>query len=505
MALSDAIWASMEYSQIIMAVICFFFLHRLSLSSGLPWNWPLVGMLPMMFLNFHRIYDKFTDILEMTNGVWFTDTDMLITADSANVQHIMSANVSNYPKGPESKKIFDVFGDVLFNSDHDEWKHHRKMSHSIFNDRRFHHFTPVINRGVLEKGLIPILEQVSKEGLEVDLQDIFERFMLDATCLMLTGYDPGSLRNGFPNVPFSRAMDDATEAIFVRHILPEKLWKLQKWLGIGQEKKMTRARETLDDIAADYIRKKQEQLRVSKDDDQEVFNTLRCFLTEDEAVGSTKHPYNVMRDTIIGLTFAGRDTVSVALAWFFWLLSENPLVESKIREELETNLSQNEASKCRFFFDIEELNKLVYLRGALCETLRLFAPIPFQIRTTAKTDTLPSGHRIKAKTKIVLCTYAVGRMKSIWGEDCLEFKPERWVSEKGGIVIEPSNKFLAFSSGPRICPGKELAFIRMKAVVAAIMHNYNIQVVKSHPVLPPTSIVLRLSMALKVKITKRGD
>ncbi|KAK3017204.1 hypothetical protein RJ639_007759 [Escallonia herrerae] len=314
MALSDAIWASVEYSQIIMAVICLIFLHRLSLSSGLPWNWPLVGMLPMMFLNFHRIYDKFTDILEMTNGVfpfkgvWFTGTDMLITADSANVQHIMSANVSNYPKGPESKKIFDVFGDVLFNSDHDEWRHHRKMSHSIFNDRRFHHFTPVINRCILEKGLIPILEQVSKEGLEVDLQDIFERFMFDATCLMLTGYDPGSLRNGFPSVPFSRAMDDATEAIFVRHILPEKLWKLQKWLGIGHEKKMTSARETLDDIAADYIRKKQEQLRVSKDDDQEVFNTLRCFLTEDEAVGSTKHPYNVLRDTIIGLMFAGRDT-----------------------------------------------------------------------------------------------------------------------------------------------------------------------------------------------------
>ncbi|PWA79675.1 cytochrome P450 [Artemisia annua] len=43
------------------------------------------------------------------------------------------------------------------------------------------------------------------------------------------------------------------------------------------------------------------------------------------------------------------------------------------------------------------------------------------------------------------------RMRSIWGEDCKEFKPERWISKNGGIKHEPSYKFTTFGSGPRTC------------------------------------------------------
>ncbi|KAK9276518.1 hypothetical protein L1049_006052 [Liquidambar formosana] len=83
--------------------------------------------------------------------------------------------------------------------------------------------------------------------------------------------------------------------------------------------------------------------------------------------------------------------------------------------------------------------------------------------------------------------YAVGRMASVWGKDCLEFKPERWISEEGGIKHEPSHKFFAFSAGPRTCPGKELGLIRMKAIAATIIHNYHVQAYLSlssqqHPV-----------------------
>ncbi|KAA8530939.1 hypothetical protein F0562_005602 [Nyssa sinensis] len=91
----------------------------------------------------------------------------------------------------------------------------------------------------------------------------------------------------------------------------------------------------------------------------------------------------------------------------------------------------------------------------------------------------------------------MGRTKSVWGNDCLEFKPERWVPEKGGIKIEPSKKFLVFSSGPRSCPGKELSFLRMNAIAAAIIHNYHLQLAEGHPVTPAISIILHMKHGLK--------
>lgn len=169
-------------------------------------------------------------------------------------------------------------------------------------------------------------------SLIVDLQDFFLRFMFDTTCMVVTGYDPGSLRTGFPEVAFSRSLDEISQAIYLRLILPERIWKLQRWLGVGEEKKLSKARKTLDEIVEKYITIKQQQLSFSDDNDQESFDTLKCFLTKDEIGGSIAHPYGTIRDTIIGLTFAGRDTTSVVLTWFFWLISGTPLSNPRLEK-----------------------------------------------------------------------------------------------------------------------------------------------------------------------------
>lgn len=99
--------------------------------------------------------------------------------------------------------------------------------------------------------------------------------------------------------------------------------------------------------------------------------------------------------------------------------------------------------------------------------------------------------------------YAMGRMESIWGDDCLEFKPERWISERGTIKHEPSYKFLAFNAGPRTCIGKEVAFMQVKAVAATIIHNYQVEVVEDHPIEPNVSVILYMKHGLKVRVNKR--
>ncbi|KAL7210384.1 hypothetical protein ACSBR1_031858 [Camellia fascicularis] len=501
--------ASLGYCEVLSALICFLFLFFLSttVDDVLPWNWPLFGMLPTLLCHVHQIHDWATRVLCQAGGTFlfkgpfFANMNMLVTVDPSNVHYIMNSNFLNFPKGPQFLKIFDVFGNTFINSDSDMWRNQRKLAQLQLSHPRFHRLLVKTTQDKVEKGLIKVLEHVSKQGLVVDLQDLFQRLTFDTTCILVTGYDPGCLSIDLPHVPFAKAMDDVTEAIFIRHVIPESVWKFQRWVSVGHEKKLTNARKTLDHIIEKYISMKRDELsRVikSNDEEEEGVDLLTLYLNEEEIKNDSKF----LRDTVLNFMIAGRDTTSSALTWFLWLVSTHPDIEEKIREELKSNIPTKEANKWRLF-GIEEVSKLVYLHSALCEALRLYPPVPFQHKKPLKPDKLPSGHCVDPKMKILFSLYAMGRMKFIWGEDCVEFKPERWLSERGTIKHEPSYKFLAFNAGPRTCLGKEVAFTQMKAVSAAIIHNYNVRVVEGHPVVPNASIILCMKHGLKVKVTKR--
>ncbi|KAL8469436.1 hypothetical protein ACS0TY_032325 [Phlomoides rotata] len=211
-----------------------------------------------------------------------------------------------------------------------------------------------------------------------------------------------------------------------------------------------------------------------------------------------------LKDTALNLMFAGRDTTSTCLTWLFWLIAVNPCAENKIREEIETELKLKEDNKKWRFFNVQESRKLRYLHGALCESLRLFPPVALEHKAPIRPDVLPSGHYLGENAKLIFSFYSVGRMESVWGRECLEFKPERWITPSGGLKHEPSYKFPAFNAGPRTCLGKEMAFVQMKMVAATIMYHYNIQLVEGHPVLPRDSIILQARHGLKVRLSKRN-
>ena len=194
----------------------------------------------------------------------------------------------------------------------------------------------------------------------------------------------------------------------------------------------------------------------------------------------------------------GKDGISAMLIWFFWIVATHPYVEAKILGEIKKHLLDKGKLKD---FNIDELSKLVYLHGAICESLSLYPPVPFEHICSVQSDILPSGHSTRPNTKMICSLYSMGRMESIWGQDCLDFKPERWISERGRIVHVPSFKFITFNAGPRTCLGKD--FIQMKIIASTILWNYNGQVVEGHPASPSISVVLHMKHCLKARIRKR--
>ncbi|KAL3821127.1 hypothetical protein ACJIZ3_007032 [Penstemon smallii] len=435
-------------------------------------NWPLLGMLSGLLQHSHRVHDKVTQVFIECDGTvefkgpWFCKMDMLATGDPANINHILTENFSNYPKGPEFRKIFEILEDGILNVESELWKFHRRSSLLFMNH--------------VDNGLFPVLDYFSEHGTDVDLQDIFQRLAFDIVCKMILDYDPRSLCNDLPYIPAEKTFNDAVDALFYRHVLPESIWKLQKWLGIEED---------------------------HDDDDFNFFKFYRKAYEEnnknDGSWTTRTNSRDFLRDISLNYMLASRDATSTCLTWLFWLIATNPLVEVKILQEIKTILHLKEDKKWRLF-NVEESHKLVYLHGALCESLRLFPPVPLQHKTSTHPDILPSGHYIGENAKVIISFYSVGRMEKVWGKDCLEFKPERWITEHGKIKHEPSYKFPAFNAGPRTCPGKKMSLIQMKMVAASIIYNYNVQLLKGHPVSPSDSIILKAKHGLWVRLSRRN-
>jgi cytochrome P450 len=343
------------------------------------------------------------------------------------------------------------------------------------------------------------LDNACKKRLQVDLQDIFQRLTFDNICCIVLGFDPICLSIDLPEIECERAFTQLENTVFYRHVRPKFFWKIQKWLQIGEEKKFTENVKIIDQMLYSKIKSKKDQMQ-----GEQEFDLLSILLKQ--SIGDGKNPIDdenkFLRDTSINLLSAGRDTISSALTWFFWLVATHPFVEAKILEEIKENLpSRKDNWK---YLGVEGLNKLIYLHAALCEVLRLYPPVPFEHKSSLKSDVLPSGHMVESNSRIVYSLYSIGRMEKIWGEDCLEFKPERWISKKGGIIHVPSYKFIAFNAGPRTCLGKDISFIEMKMIAATILLNYQIQMGEDHPIIPSISVVLHMKHGLKVNVKKRS-
>jgi cytochrome P450 len=190
------------------------------------------------------------------------------------------------------------------------------------------------------------------------------------------------------------------------------------------------------------------------------------------------------------------------LSWFFWLLSLNPDVEGNILKELETIRSSN-GKNLGDTYSFEELRDMHYLQAAISETLRLYPPVPVDTKACQSDDVLPDGTFVGKKWFVTYHAYAMGRMESIWGKNCRDFVPERWL-ENGIYRQESPFKFPVFHAGPRMCLGKDMAYIQMKSIAASVIERFEIDV-QNKEKCPDhlLSLTLRMKGGLQVKVKER--
>ncbi|KAL8493676.1 hypothetical protein ACS0TY_024750 [Phlomoides rotata] len=463
--------------------------------------YPLLGTLPEFILNRHRFLEWTTGILSRcpTNTAVFHrpgNVHGVITANPEIVEHMLKSNFDNFPKGIRFRALLqDFLGTGIFNSDGETWKIQRKTASYEFNTKSLRNFVMENVRMELQSRLIPVLENAAKSEIRVlDVQDILERFAFDNVCKVAFNVDPGCLGgDGTVGGEFMRAFEDAATLSSGRfmYALPY-LYLIKKFLNLGSERKLQESIAIVHQFADKIIRTRMEEKTEKTDED-----LLSRF------IGDTENSAEFLRDIIISFILAGRDTTSSALTWFFWLLSTKPEVEETILQELENIRIQNNKS-IGDVYSFDELREMHYLHAAISEAMRLYPPVPIDTKACKKDDILPDGTFIGKDWFISYHTYAMGRMESIWGKDCCEFKPERWI-ENGACKQESPFRYPVFHAGPRMCLGKDMAYIQMKSIAASVLERFAMEMVLEKGKCPDhlLSLTLRMKGGLLVRVKER--
>ncbi|KAF5814708.1 putative secologanin synthase [Helianthus annuus] len=182
----------------------------------------------------------------------------------------------------------------------------------------------------------------------------------------------------------------------------------------------------------------------------------------------------------------GSETTSSLMIWAVFCLGLHQDWQHKAREEVLQVFGTKE-------LHYEGLKHLKIVTMILNEALRLYPPVVMAIRATNK-ETKLGNMTMPAGVNIALPMIRVQRDRDLWGEDALEFKPERFAE---GIAHATkglgSGSFFPFTGGPRVCIGQNIAMAEAKATVATILQRFSFELSPSYKhspfpmfTLPPT-------------------
>jgi len=201
-----------------------------------------------------------------------------------------------------------------------------------------------------------------------------------------------------------------------------------------------------------------------------------------------------VRDQVVTIFLAGHETTAQALAWAWYLLSQDRAAEAKLYDELANVLAGRTPSH-------EDLANLRYTRMVIEESMRLYPPVHTLVREAIAPDEL-LGHRIPVRATILIVPWLLHRKPSLW-ERPDRFEPERFSPER--TSSRPRFAYIPFGAGPRICIGAAFAMEEALLILAMIAQRYRLHLKTGHPVEPQGLITLRPRYGLRMVLERRAQ
>jgi cytochrome P450 len=313
-----------------------------------------------------------------------------------------------------------LLGRGIFVTDGAEWAHSRAVLRPNFVKDQVADLG-MVNRHI--EHLLALVRPHAQAGTKVDLQPLFLRFTLDSATEFLfnesteTLSRPGKKERDFSDA-FQLALDDIATTFRMG-----PLWKLRRTdAKVLKAYKVCRA--YVDQfVDSAVVLKAQDGAVASREDDTDVKQST-YFLKELAKSTSDK---DKIRDELLNILIAGRDTATSLLSSLFHALSRHPEMWAKVREEVrqfDGKLPEYEQlrhlkyakycineSKLAAIVDIGKLTRSLQHSGFGPQCHQMYVlqlRIPFSHMVAAKTATNPSTSRreVLLITRYTQCTGA---------------------------------------------------------------------------------------------------
>ena len=379
------------------------------------------------------------------------------------VKHVLQENPRNYHKDLAPYRLLKpLLGQGLVTNDGESWLQQRRLIRPAFHRKRLAAFGTLMTGATLT-----MLDQWQRfAGWDQPLEVAAEMLRLT---LRIAG-------QALFNIDLSDETPTVGQAVAsVNKLLSEYLYAPFPSLIIPtpRSRRLQAACRTLDQVVHDIITQRRQQ----NTDTGDLLSML--LLAHDERTDQSMNDQQV-RDEVMTLLIAGHETVSTALTWAWYLLSQHPEIERRLHSELDDVLGGHLPT-------VEHLARLTYTRMVTEEVLRLYPPAWIFGRKAIADDEI-GGYFVPANSMIVLSPYMTHRHPAFWDNPEV-FEPERFAPERE--ASRPHYAYFPFGGGPRMCIGSNFALMEMQLILATVAQRYKLRLVPGHPVEPEALLSLR--------------
>lgn len=285
----------------------------------------------------HNAFRKLGSTYSVKRWVWRT----VFTRDSKNIKHVLAEDFKSFQlPGIRVSAMEPLLGNGIFSLNGKSWSHARSMLKLCFAKKDKDAIT-----STLESHFQSLLKRVPR-GKEIDLQPLFFCLAMDFATEFLTGKCTRMLDDGKPNSKAEQFVNDymvCSEEVVARMSLgPLQHFRISPSAWFAKRRIFT------------YVDKFiQEAQR-----DNEVAGVKTGNFLADLSAATTDR--KVLRDQMLHILVANRDTIACLLSNLFFVLAKNPDVYEKLREEILAHVGDEPPSS-------QDLKKLEYLKWCIQE------------------------------------------------------------------------------------------------------------------------------------------